>query len=50
MPRNTAIFNPTFQGEGVVRIDDVTQDPRYGKNTPYHGMPEGHLPVRSPLG
>src|SRR5688572_29380565 len=31
MPRNTAIFGPTFRGEGVLRIDDVTQDPRYGK-------------------
>ena len=49
MPRNTGIFNPTFRGEGVVRLDDVTQDPRYGKNAPYHGMPEGHLPVRSYL-
>ncbi|MFN3648596.1 MAG: PAS domain S-box protein [Armatimonadota bacterium] len=49
MPRNTKIFSPTFSGEGVVRLDDVTQDPRYGQNPPYHGMPEGHLPVRSYL-
>ncbi len=49
MPRNTAVFAPTFAGEGVVRLDDVTQDPRYGKNAPYHGMPLGHLPVRSYL-
>lgn len=49
MPRNTAIFAPTFQGEGVVRLDDVTKDPRYGRNAPYAGMPEGHLPVRSYL-
>src|SRR6185437_1282377 len=49
VPRNTAIFGPTFRGEGVVRLDDVTQDPRYGKNAPYHGMPPGHLPVRSYL-
>ncbi len=47
MPRNTEVFGPTFRGEGVIRLDDVTQDPRYGKNTPYHGMPDGHLPVRS---
>ena len=32
-----------------VRLDDVTKDPRYGKNPPYHGMPAGHLPVRSYL-
>ncbi|HWH32161.1 MAG TPA: SpoIIE family protein phosphatase [Egibacteraceae bacterium] len=49
MPRNTAIFAPTFAGEGPVRLDDVTQDARYGRNPPYHGMPEGHLPVRSYL-
>jgi GAF domain-containing protein/anti-sigma regulatory factor (Ser/Thr protein kinase) len=49
MPRNTAIFNPTFEGEGTVRIDDVLADSRYGHSAPYHGMPEGHLPVRSYL-
>jgi PAS domain S-box-containing protein len=48
-PRATAIFGPTFHGEGIVRLDDVTKDPRYGKNPPYYGMPEGHLPVRSYL-
>jgi GAF domain-containing protein len=49
MPRNTAIFAQTFNGEGVVRLDDVLADPRYGHSPPYHGMPEGHLPVRSYL-
>jgi PAS domain S-box-containing protein len=49
MPRNTEVFGPTFAGTGVVRSDDITKDPRYGKNAPYHGMPEGHLPVRSYL-
>lgn len=49
MPRNTAIFAPTFNGEGIVRLDDVLADPRYGQSPPYHGMPEGHLPVRSYL-
>ena len=48
-PRATAIFGPTFRGEGTVRLDDVTQDPRYGKSGPYFGMPAGHLPVRSYL-
>jgi PAS domain S-box-containing protein len=48
-PRATAIFGPTFHGEGPVRLDDVTQDPRYGQNPPYHGMPPGHLPVRAYL-
>ena len=49
MPRNTAIFEPTFRGQGVVRLGDVTRDPRYGRSTPHHGMPPGHLPVRSYL-
>jgi PAS domain S-box-containing protein len=48
-PRATAVFAPTFRGEGIVRLDDVTEDPRYGKNAPFHGMPAGHLPVRSYL-
>ena len=29
------MFGPTFSGEGVVRLDDVTKDPRYGLNAPY---------------
>ena len=49
MPRNTAVFGPTFAGEGIVRSDDITKDPRYGRNSPYHGVPKGHLPVRSYL-
>lgn len=49
MPRNTALFGPTFTGQGVVRLDDVQTDPRYGQNAPFHGMPPGHLPVRSYL-
>lgn len=49
MPRNTAIFGPAFAGDGIVRLDDVTQDSRYGQSAPYFGMPEGHLPVRSYL-
>ncbi|HLI19329.1 MAG TPA: PAS domain S-box protein [Rhodanobacteraceae bacterium] len=48
-PRNTAVFGPTFRGEASVRSADITADPRYGHNPPYHGMPDGHLPVRSYL-
>jgi PAS domain S-box-containing protein len=48
MPRPTALFGPTFRGD-VIRVDDVTADPRYGKNHPYRGIPVGHLPVRSYL-
>ena len=49
MPRNTTVFAPTFSGEGIVRSDDITADPRYGRNAPHQGMPAGHLPVRSYL-
>lgn len=48
-PRKTAVFAPTFDGEGVVRSGDITKDPRYGQNAPYGGMPVGHLSVRSYL-
>jgi PAS domain S-box-containing protein len=49
MPRNTHVFGPTFRGEGIVRVDDITADLRYGLNDPHYGMPPGHLPVRSYL-
>ena len=49
MPRATALFGPTFRGERILRIDDVLAHPDYGKSGPFHGMPEGHLPVRSYL-
>ncbi len=47
MPRNTAVFGPTFRGEGTVRVADIRQDPRYGENPP--GLPPGQLRVRSYL-
>ncbi len=49
MPRATELFGPTFRGEGVIRLDDVKKDPRYGNNSPHRGMPAGHLPVTSYL-
>lgn len=49
VPRNTPLFSPTFHGQGVIRLDDVLKDSRYGRNPPHHGMPTGHLPVRSYL-
>lgn len=36
-------------GDGVIRIADVTQDPRYGQLGPHPGWPPGHLPMRSYL-
>lgn len=49
MPRPTEVFTPSFEGRAILRSDDITADPRYGKNAPYKGMPLGHLPVRSYL-
>jgi PAS domain S-box-containing protein len=49
LPRATAVFEPTFKGTGVVRSADIRNDPRYGKNQPHRGMPDGHLPVVSYL-
>ena len=46
-PRATPLFGPTFRGEGIIRIEDVLADPRFGQMAPHHGMPPGHLPVRS---
>ncbi len=47
MPRNTALFAPTFAGLGVTRSDDIRLDPRYGHNAPIKGVPEGHPVVAS---
>jgi PAS domain S-box-containing protein len=49
VPRNTALFEPTFGGGDIVRLDDVTQHPRYGKDAPDYGMLRGQVPVRSYL-
>lgn len=49
MPRNTQVFNPTFQGIEIVRSDNILKDHRYGHNAPHYGMPKGHLPVVSYL-
>lgn len=46
--RNTRVFGPAFTGT-LVRLSDITQNPDYGLNPPYFGMPEGHPPVRSYL-
>jgi len=48
-PRPTKVFGPTFYGSAPIRSDDITKDPRYGSMGPHHGMPRGHLPVRSYL-
>ena len=48
IPRAT-LFGPAFRGDGIMRLDDVTQDPRVDQTEPHRGMPFGYLPVRSYL-
>ena len=48
MSRTTALFAPTFSGEGTVRLDDVTSDPRFGQSLGY-SAPEAPPQVRSYL-
>jgi anti-sigma regulatory factor (Ser/Thr protein kinase) len=47
MPRVTGIFGRIFNGEGVMRADDITRHPAYGQNPPFNGLPPDHPPVRS---
>jgi signal transduction histidine kinase len=49
LPRNTALLAPAFLGQSAIRLADVTRDPRYGRNYPHKGTPEGHPTVRSYL-
>jgi PAS domain S-box-containing protein len=49
MPRNNGLFAPTFSGEGTLLLDNAKKDPRYGKNSPFYGMPEEYVAVTSYL-
>ncbi|MCU1354544.1 MAG: hypothetical protein JWM05_3753 [Acidimicrobiales bacterium] len=49
LPRETDIFRPTYEGRYVVRYDDVTASPHFGKMAPHFGLPAGHPPLRSYL-
>jgi signal transduction histidine kinase len=44
LPPDTPLFDRTFRGEGVLRSDDITRDPRS-----HQGMPKSQLPVCSYL-
>ena len=46
VPGASAVLGPTFRGEGPVRLDDVTKDPRYEESVPFFGMITGHRPLR----
>lgn len=45
--RLTPLLAPTLKDKQIIRSDDITQDPRYGLKKPHHGIPKGHLPIRS---
>jgi len=47
MPRNTQIFQKTFNGREAFILEDVLKSPDFGKNYPHNGLPKGHLAVRS---
>ena len=49
LPRNTPLLAPALLGQAPIRLADVTLDPRYGKNYPHRGVPDGHPAVRSYL-
>jgi PAS domain S-box-containing protein len=49
IPRDTAVFAPTFESVGIIRSPDITRDPRYGKSAPYLGLPVNRLLVHSYL-
>lgn len=49
LPRHPDIFRPTFEGEAIIRLDDIRQDPHYGKNLSLTGLPEGSPPIVSYL-
>jgi len=49
-PRNIPLFNATFNGQEVIRLEDITRDPRYSKSLPHQKLPNGHGPVASYLG
>ena len=48
-PRATGILEPIFRNV-VIRSDDVTREPGYGRNAPHDGMPRGHPAIASYLG
>ncbi|WP_051933599.1 ATP-binding protein [Massilia sp. BSC265] len=46
-PRASALCPPQLRAEGMVRIDDIAEDPRYAGSAPQFGLPAGHPAVRS---
>lgn len=38
LPLTNEIFAPTFRGESIIRIDDITKDPRFKTNDSFFGI------------
>ncbi len=49
-PRSNGSFRIGWLGQQILRSGDITQDPLYGQNLPFAGIPPGHPGVRSYLG
>ena len=49
MLHNTDILAHSFQGHGAILIDDAKSDPRYGRSSPFFGLPELNSPISSYL-
>jgi PAS domain S-box-containing protein len=49
MPRGAPLSGLAFRGEGVLRLDDVRADSRFGRDSPFHGGADGPAPVASYL-
>lgn len=49
MPRNAEAFLPIFGGKGIVRSDDIRNDPRYAENELSGSQPDGRPQVASYL-
>jgi PAS domain S-box-containing protein len=48
-PQATALFGPAFRGAGLVRSNDITDDPRYGQSSTQFSLLSGQPTVRSYL-
>lgn len=48
-PGASALFGPGLRADGLVRVTDIANDPRYPGSVPQFGLPAGHPPVRSYL-
>jgi PAS domain S-box-containing protein len=48
-PQASTLFGPTFRGAGLIRSDDITNDPRYGPSPTQFSLLSGQPTVRSYL-